>query len=119
MAVSNGWSAAASAATAAAVDAVAAARTAAAVAATAAALHAAAASATIIRELNRVGRSRGSGIWSVSSAAIRAASSADTACSVAIAASLEYPVEYRLYAYLSKRPPPLSKRPPTSYAFLL
>ena len=84
----------------------AAARTAAAVAATAAALHAAAASATIIRELNRVGRSRGSGIWSVSSAAIRAASSADTACSVAIAASLEYPVEYRLYAYLSKRPPP-------------
>ena len=69
MAVCNGWSAAASAATAAAVDAVAAARTAAAVAATAAALHAAAASATIIRELNRVGRSRGSGIWSVSSAA--------------------------------------------------
>ena len=90
MAVCNAWSAAGSAAAAAAVDAVAAARTAAAVAATAAALHAAAASATIIRELNRVGRSRGSGIWSVSSAAIRAASSADTACSVAIAASLEY-----------------------------
>ena len=88
MAVCNGWSAAASAATAAAVDAVAAARTAAAVAATAAALHAAAASATITRELNRVGHSGAYGTWSVNSAAIGAASSADTACSVTIAASL-------------------------------
>ena len=69
----------------------AAARTAAAVAATAAALHAAAASATITRELNRVGRSGAYGTWSVNSAAIGAASSADTACSVAIAASVEYP----------------------------
>ena len=66
----------------------AAARTAAAVAATAAALHAAAASATITRELNRVGHSGAYGTWSVNSAAIGAASSADTACSVTIAASL-------------------------------
>jgi hypothetical protein len=93
----------------------AAARTAAAVAATAAALHAAAASATIIRELNRVGRSRGSGIWSVSSAASQSCQQRRHCLQRHHRRQpREYPVEYRLYAYLSKSSLKASKETPLS-----